>query len=100
MLCGQICGLYRVRQHKPSCAVNIFQGLLFLFFGVGFAGRSLSLGSLPCGPNGLKGRIELHRKEQPFLYWLAFAMYALAGLWLTVFAVRLLVGSAQPLPLS
>lgn len=80
----------------------IFQGLLFLFFGIGLVAvdiQSLSRGWLPCGPNGLKGRLEFHRDRQPALYWLMFAVYGLAGLWLGLFGLRLLLGSAEPLPL-
>lgn len=83
--------------------MHIIQGLLFLFFGVGLLVvdyRSLSLGWLPCGPNGFKGRLEFHRKEQPLRYWLMFAVYGVSGVLLTVFAIRLLLGVAEPLPLN
>ncbi|MCR6664024.1 MAG: hypothetical protein NVV60_12960 [Luteimonas sp.] len=83
--------------------MHIVQGLLFLFFGLGLLVvdyRSLSLGWLPCGPNGLKGRLEFHRKEQPLGYWLMFAVYGVSGVLLTVFAIRLLAGAAEPLPLN
>lgn len=80
----------------------LFQGLLFLVFGLGLLAvdyQSLRKGWLPCGPNGRKGRLEFHRDRQPFAYWLMFLVYAVAGAWLTVFALQLLAGSAQPLPL-
>jgi len=83
--------------------VSIFQGLLFLCFGLGLllvVFKSLTNGRLPCGPNGLKGRLEFHRAAQPFLYWLMFVLYTVAGLWLIIFAARLLTGAAQPLPLN
>lgn len=79
-----------------------FQGLLFLFFGLGLlvvVYRSLDTGWLPCGPNGFKGRLELKRNAQPLGYWLMFAGYGVAGLWLLSFALRLLAGQAEPLPL-
>ena len=79
-----------------------FQGLLFLFFGLGLLAvdiRSLASGWLPCGPNWLKGRLEFRRSESPFGYWLMFAMYGIGGLWLTNFALWILLGSASPLPL-
>lgn len=78
------------------------QGLLFLFLGIGLLVvdyRSLSRGWLPCGPNGFKGRLEFRRAEQPLLYWLMFIVYGVAGVYLTVFAVRLLIGGVEPLPL-
>jgi len=82
--------------------MSIFQGLLFLVLGVGLLlvdWQSLSRGWLPCGPNGLKGRVEFHRESQPAAYWLMFVLYGLAGLWLTGYAIRLLAGLAEPLPL-
>lgn len=81
----------------------IFQGILFLILGGGLllvAWRSLKTGWLPCGPNGLKGRLEFTREHQPLRYWLMFALYGVGGLWLLVFALRLLAGVAEPLPLN
>lgn len=81
----------------------IFQGLLFLFFGIGLLVvdyQSLTRGWLPCGPNGLKGRLEFHRDTETARYWLMFVVYGIAGLWLTGFAIRLLIGHAEPLPLQ
>lgn len=80
----------------------IFQGLFFLILGGGLLlvdWQSLSRGWLPCGPNGLKGTLKFHRDRQPGAYWLMFAVYGIGGLWLLVFALRLLAGSAEPLPL-
>ena len=79
-----------------------FQGLFFLFFGVGLLTmdyRSLGTGWLPCGPNGFKGRLEFTRNDQPLAYWLMFALYGIAGIYLVIFSVRLLAGIAEPLPL-
>lgn len=79
-----------------------FQGLLFLVLGIGLlfvVYQSLSRGFLPCGPKGLSGRLEFRRDEEPLLFWLLFLLYSLAGLALTIFAVRVLAGSAAPLPL-
>ncbi len=76
----------------------IFQGAMFLFFGVGLLlmiYRSLTTGWLPCGPNGFKGRQELKRHEQPIGFWLMFALYGAAGVTLLVFAIRLLAGQAE-----
>lgn len=82
--------------------MRIFQGLFVLFFGAGLlliVYQSLSRGWLPLGPNGLKGRLEFRRDDQPILFWLLFLAYAAAGLVLGVFALRLLGGNAVPLPL-
>ncbi|HEY7743253.1 MAG TPA: hypothetical protein VIA19_09425 [Burkholderiales bacterium] len=76
--------------------------MFFLVLGVGLLAvdyRSLSRGWLPCGPNGFKGRLEFHRAEQPFFFWLMFSVYGTAGMLLTVFAIRVLLGSVEPLPL-
>lgn len=80
-----------------------FQGLLFLFFGVGLLlvdYQSLSRGWLPCGPKGFSGRLEFRRNEQPFLFWLMFVLYGAGGVALTVFAALLLLGRTAPLPLN
>ena len=53
--------------------MTIFQGLLFLFFGVGLLlvnYRALTSGWLPCGPNGIKGRLEFRRDTSPLMFWL------------------------------
>ena len=81
----------------------VFQGVLFGLLGFGLmaiAWRSLALGWLPFGPKGLSGRVEFRRDEQPLGYWLAFALYGGGGAALAVFAIRLLAGSATPLPLN
>jgi len=80
----------------------IFQGLLFLFFGVGLLlvdYRALNNGWLPCGPNWLKGRVEFRKDGQPTGFWLMFALYGAAGIWLVIFALGLLAGHTAPLPL-
>ena len=81
----------------------IFQGLLFLFFGVGLLlvnYRALTKGWLPCGPNGIKGRLEFKRDASPLMFWLMFTIYTTGGLALIIFAIRLLTGLAVPLPLQ
>ena len=80
----------------------VFQGVFFLIFGLGLLGvsyQSLSTGVLPCGPNGLKGKTEFSRRDQPALFWLMFAVYGVGGLWLTAYALLLFTGIAVPLPL-
>lgn len=80
----------------------IFQALLFLFFGAGLLladYRALSRGWLPCGANGLRGRVEFRKDEQPFGFWLMFVLYASGGIWLLFLAVQLLAGQVAPLPL-
>jgi len=82
--------------------MSVIQGLLFLFFGAGLLWvdyRALRIGWLPCGPNGLRGRLEFRRDEQPAGFWVMFVVYGVGGLWLLVFALRLLAGQAEPLPL-
>jgi len=82
--------------------MTIFQGVLFLFFGVGLLivnYRALSSGWLPCGPNGLKGRLEVQRQIHPLAFWLVFVVYTAGGLALMIYAIRLLAGWALPLPL-
>ena len=50
-------------------------------------------------PLRLKGRLEWRRDEQPALFWLAWALYAAAGLVMAVFALGLMLGVSTPLPL-
>jgi hypothetical protein len=79
----------------------LFQGAFFLILGVGLgvlAFQGFSKGWLPFGSNGLKGRLELRRDESPFGFWLAFGMYALGGSALAIYALALLLGVANPLP--
>ena len=81
----------------------IFQGVIFLFFGVCLLlenYRALDSGWLPCGPNGIKGRLEFRMDTQPLAFWLMFIVYTVAGLSLIIYAVRLLAGWAEPLPLQ
>lgn len=81
----------------------IFQGVFFLVLGGGLLlmdYQSLTTGWLPCGSNGFKGRLEFHRNERPFAYWLMFAVYGAGGFWLLIFSLRLLAGAAEPLPLN
>lgn len=80
----------------------LFQGLILLVLGLGLLGvvyQSLSLGWLPFGANGFKGRLEWRRNEHPILFWLAWIMYATAGLGSAVYAIGLLLGWNTPLPL-
>jgi hypothetical protein len=81
----------------------LFQGALFLFFGAGLLAvtyRSFTTGWLPSGPNGLKGRLEFRRSEQPFGFWLMFVLYSIGGVALFVLGVRVLLGVTEPLPLN
>ena len=80
----------------------LFQGIFFLILGLGLLGvayQSLARGWLPFGSNGFKGRLEWRRDEQLGLFWLAWAMYATAGLVMAVFALGLLLGESTSLPL-
>ena len=81
--------------------MHLVQGAIFLFSGAGLlvmVWRSLSVGYLLFGP-GIGSRSEVHRDRSPLGYWLVFAIYGVAGIWLTIFALRLLLGLAEPLPL-
>lgn len=81
----------------------IFQGAMFLLLGLGLLimdWRSLKSGWLPCGPNGLKGRLRFARDSQPLGYWLMFVLYGAGGAWLAIFSLRLLAGVVEPLPLG
>lgn len=81
----------------------IFQGAMFLVFGLGLLivdWRSLKSGSVPCGPDGLEGRLQFTREAQPLGYWLMFVLYGAGGVWLVIFSLRLLSGGVEPLPLS
>jgi hypothetical protein len=80
----------------------LFQGLLFLTFGVGLLVldyQSLVRGWLPCGSNGFKGRLEFRKAERPAAFWTLFGMYLIAGIALIILALRILAGSTAPLPL-
>lgn len=80
----------------------IFQGVLILIFGIGLLlmdYRALGTGLLPCGPNGIKGRLEFKKDGQPVAFWLMFGVYMVGGLALTIYAALLLAGRADPLPL-
>lgn len=80
----------------------IFQGLVFLLFGLGLllmVWQSLGRGWLPCGANGFGGRFVCRRDERPGLFWLMFVGYLLASIVLTAYALGLLTGVATPLPL-
>lgn len=82
----------------------VFQFLMLMFFGVGIlvmVYRSLANGWLPCGASltAKSGRFEVHREQRPILYWVVFAAYTGAGVALIVYAVRILVGNMEPLPL-
>ncbi len=81
----------------------VFQGILFLVLGAGVCGvcvQSLRKGWLPMGPNGLRGRFEVHREGNPLGYWLLFATYTGGGGAMAIFGLRLLFGLATPLPLQ
>lgn len=79
----------------------LFQGLFFLVLGVGVvlvALQGASRGWLPNGPNGFKKSKGVTRATQPLGFWFFFAMYFCGGTALTIYALRMLFGSAEPLP--
>jgi len=80
----------------------ILQGALLLIFGIGLLlmdYHALATGLLPCGPNGIRGRLELRKDTQPLAFWLIFGVYMVGGLALTIYAALLLFGRVDPLPL-
>lgn len=82
--------------------MSIFLGLLLLHLDAGLLRvdyQALRSGSLPCCPNGFKGRLAFSRREQPVGFWVMFILYGAGGLWLLALALRLLAGQAAPLPL-
>ena len=79
----------------------VFQGIFLAVVGAGLLGviwRSLDTGWLPCGPNGLRGRLEFRRDRQPFGYWTMFVGYGLGGFWSLSYGLGVLVGRLEPLP--
>jgi hypothetical protein len=80
----------------------IMQAVVLLVLGLGLLAldyRALTAGWLPCG-HGLFRQLRFERDEQPLGFWVMFVVYGAAGLGLTVFAVRLLLGQVEPLPLA
>lgn len=57
-------------------------------------------GAVPVWGYGFGNRVEYARDAQPLRFWLASALYGIAGLSMTLFALRLLAGTSAPLPLS
>lgn len=78
-----------------QCLFLLIVGLLLL----AMAFRSLSQGWLPFGSNGLKGRLEVRREENPAGFWAVFALYALLGTAASLYAALMLAGIAPPLAL-
>ena len=79
------------------------QSLLLITLGAGLLAvtwRSFPAGWLPCGPNGLRGRVEVSRKCQPAAYWALVVLYTSMGLWMLRLGVSVMVGTTEPLPLS
>ncbi len=80
----------------------VFQGLLFLFFGIGLllvVRHSLKTRTLPCGSKGFE-KFEFDRDESPLGYWLMFMVYGAGGIACVIFALQLFTGHAEPLPLK
>ena len=78
-----------------------FQGVFFLLVGVGLvlvASNGKEKGILPFGSRGFR-RLLVMREEHPLGFGLLWLAYLAAGLGLVVFALLLMTGYAQPLPL-
>ena len=74
--------------------MTILQSGFFFVLGIGLLlmiYRSLDMGGLHCGSNGVKGRFELRRDEHPAGYWwLVFCGYGAGGLGLLAYGLSLL----------
>ncbi len=83
--------------------MTAFQAVFFLVLGTGLAlvpWWGLRVGWLPCGPRRFGQDIRVWREERPVFFWVLFCGYGIAGLWMLGFALRLIAGSSEPLPLS
>jgi hypothetical protein len=83
--------------------MTLFQGLFLLVLGIGVglvALQGASRGWLPNGPNGFKEGTGVSRSEQPLMFWFFFSIYFAGAIAMTVYALRLLFGDAEPLPLN
>ena len=81
--------------------MNGFQGVFFLLVGAGLvlvAFNGKKKGILPFGSRGFR-RLLVIEEEHPLGFGLLWLAYLAAGLGLVVFALFLLTGHAQPLPL-
>lgn len=79
-----------------------FQGWFLLVLGVGVvavAVQGIFRGWLPNGPNGFKASEGVSRDRQPIGFWFFFGLYFVGGLWVAIYALRILLGHADPLPL-
>jgi hypothetical protein len=63
---------------------------------VAIAVQGLFRGWLPNGRNGFKQGEGVSRENQPLAFWFFFALYFGGGLYVTLYAVDLLLG--QPVP--
>ena len=81
----------------------LFQGIFFLVLGGGLtmiAWNSLRTGWLPYGPGRFGRDVAVWRSESPAFYWILFLGYTLAGIWMAGFALMVLAGTAEPMPLQ
>ena len=81
----------------------LFHGLFFLVLGGGLtliAWNSLNTGCLPYGPGRFGRDVAVRRSESPFFYWVLFGGYNVAGMWMAGFALMVLAGTAEPMPLQ
>lgn len=82
--------------------MQLFQGLLLIFFGAGLllvARRGWRDGEIPAGAYFLRGRFLPSRRNNPLVFHLFVLLYIVLGLWLGVYGLQILTGSAEPLPL-
>jgi hypothetical protein len=79
-----------------------FQALFLLVLGAGIVLVALQgafRGWLPNGSKGFKKGEGVFREKQPLVFWFFFLLYFGGGVAAVVYALRLLTGHADPLPL-
>jgi len=93
----------RVAPAFGGLMMALLQGIFFLVLGGGLtliAWNSLKTGWLPYGPGRFGRDVAVWRSESPLFYWVLFLGYNVAGIWMAGFALMVLAGTAEPMPLQ
>jgi hypothetical protein len=80
-----------------------FQGWFLLVMGIGLvavAVQGIFRGWLPNGPNGFRQGKGVSREGAPLGFWFFFSLYCGGGLYIAAYALKLLTGHAESLPLQ